>query len=231
VRGTPPAALSAGRDLLEAFGLSAEPLQDLERTIEYLPDFGAGVEHLQVDLGLSRGLQYYTGMVFEIHHGGLGGESQVCGGGRYDDLFRALGGRQSIPASGFAFGVERVGLALASEGRSCPPAPAADVFVVAGAPDLVGYALRVARRVRESGRSADLDVTGRPLRASLAYADREGYRRVAIVGETEAVQETVRLRDMVDGRERSVPLAELSGEWDPPPAVTRDAGRDPHPGI
>jgi histidyl-tRNA synthetase len=231
VRGTPPAALSAGRSLLEAFGLSAEPLQDLERTIGYLPDFGADLDHLQVDLGLSRGLQYYTGMVFEIHHGGLGGESQLCGGGRYDDLFRALGGRQSIPASGFAFGVERVRLALESEGRGCPPAASADVYVVAGAPALVGYALRVAQRVRETGRSADLDVTGRPLRASLAYAGREGYRRVAIVGETDALHEAVRLRDMVDGHERSVPLADLSREWDPPLAATRDAGRDPSSGA
>jgi histidyl-tRNA synthetase len=64
------------------------------------------------------------------------------------------------------------------------------------------------------------------LRASLAFADREGYRQVAIVGEPDVLHETVRLRDMVDGHERSVPLADLSREWDPPLAAARGAARD-----
>jgi histidyl-tRNA synthetase len=210
VRGAPQEALGAGRDLLAAYGLGAAPLLSLQETVALLGDGGADLRRVQLDLGMSRGLQYYTGMVFEIDHAGLGGESQLCGGGRYDDLCRALGFRHSLPALGFAFGVERVRLALAAEGQSLAPAPVADVFVVAAGPAQGGYAGRVARSLREAGRSVDLDLAGRSLRASMAYADREGYPQVAFVGPAEAQGESVRLHDMADGQERTVPLTDLA---------------------
>jgi histidyl-tRNA synthetase len=158
-------------------------------------------------------LQYYTGMVFEIDHGGLGAESQLCGGGRYDDLFRALGGRTPMPALGFAFGVERVRLALLAEGVKLDAAPVADVLVVPAAAAQAGYAGHVARAIRLAGKRADLDVTGRPLRAALAFADREGYPEVAVVGAAEAEAGTVRLRDMAAGAERTAPLSATGDLW------------------
>jgi histidyl-tRNA synthetase len=212
VRGAPQDALAAGRELLDAYGLSDDSLQSLEQTIELLLAFGADLGRVELDLGLSRGLQYYTGMVFEIDHAGLGSESQLCGGGRYDDLFRALGARQAVPALGFAFGVERIRLALEAEGHGEGAAAPADVFVIPGSPEHAAYAARVARSIRQSGRSADLDVTGRSLRTSLTYADRAGYAHVAVVGEDEARDETVRVRDMAGGQERTLGLAELTRE-------------------
>ncbi|MDQ3700495.1 MAG: ATP phosphoribosyltransferase regulatory subunit [Chloroflexota bacterium] len=210
IQGAPDEVLEAGRELLGAFGLDADPLHSLEQTVRLLAACGADFQRVRLDLGLSRGLQYYTGMVFEIDHAGLGAESQLCGGGRYDELFRALGSRQSVAALGFAFGVERVKLALEAERRLESPPAAADVFVIPDAPEHAGYAARVAAALRRAGRRADLDVTGRPLRASLTYADREGYAQVAVIGAAEASDERVRLRDMADGRERSVPLGELT---------------------
>lgn len=210
IQGAPGEVLAAGRELLAAFGLDTGPLHSLEQTVRLLAACGADFERVRLDLGLSRGLQYYTGMVFEIDHAGLGAESQLCGGGRYDELFRALGSRQPVAALGFAFGVERVKLALEAERRLAPPPAAADVFVIPDAPEQAGYAARVAAALRRAGRRADLDVTGRPLRASLTYADREGYAQVAVIGAAEASDQRVRLRDMADGRERSVPLGELT---------------------
>ncbi len=213
IRGEPREVLGAGRDLLQAFGLAAAPLESLDRTVHLLEAFGANFHRVQLDLGLSRGLQYYTGMVFEIDHAGLGAESQLCGGGRYDDLFRALGARAPIPALGFAFGVERVKLALEAEGRPSGEPRAADVFVIPGTPEYVPFAARVATTLRRAGKRVDLDVTGRPLKTSLNYADREGYSQVAVVGEAEARDELVRLRDMGDGREQALSLADLAREW------------------
>ena len=213
VRGAPDEALAAGRRLLREYGLEAAPLEGLEETVGLLDGFGVDLDHLQIDLGLSRGLQYYTGMVFEIDHGGLGTESQLCGGGRYDDLFRALGGRTPLAALGFAFGVERVRLALVAEGVKLDAAPVADVLVVPAGVAQAGYAGRVAKAIRLAGRRADLDVTGRSLRAALAYADREGYPAVAVVGAAEAEAGTVRLRDMVAGIERTAPLGAAGGLW------------------
>jgi histidyl-tRNA synthetase len=213
VRGAPDQALAAGRRLLQEYGLEAAPLEGLEETVGLLDGFGVDLDHLRIDLGLSRGLQYYTGMVFEIDHGGLGAESQLCGGGRYDDLFRALGGRTPIPALGFAFGVERVRLALVAEGVKLDAAPVADVLVVPASAPQAAYAGRVARAIRLAGRRADLDVTGRSLRAALAYADREGYPAVAVVGAAEAEAGTVRLRDMAAGAERTAALGAAGGLW------------------
>src|SRR5207247_499949 len=79
------------------------------------------VPELEVDLSLGRGLRYYTGLVFEVYYAGAAGPLQLCGGGRYDDLVRSLGGRAGVPACGFAFGLERLDMALA-EGQT-PPAP------------------------------------------------------------------------------------------------------------
>ena len=224
LHGAPREVLDAGRDLLAEFGLSDEPLRALDETVGRLDGYGAAVARIKLDLGLSRGLQYYTGLVFEIHHRGLGAESQVCGGGRYDDLIRALGGRQPVPALGFAFGVERVKLALEAEGRAVRAGAAEEVFVVAAAPEHEAYASRVARTLRRAGVAAHVDVAARPLRASLAYADREGFTRTAIVGAKEETAETVRVRDMASREERTVPLAAVSELARPAAARETPAG-------
>ena len=206
-RGAPSEALAAGRALLAEYELSDAPLRILEETVGLLQASGAPMDRLQLDLGLSRGLQYYTGTVFEIDHAGLGAESQLCGGGRYDDLVRALGGRQPVPALGFAFGVERVKLALESEGHAATTEAAGEVFVMAAARGHAGYTAQVAQTLRCAGVPAHVDVAARPLRAALAYADREGFAWAAIVGDEEARTRTVRLRDMRGGSEQVVPLA------------------------
>ena len=118
VRGDPDTALDAARALLLTHGLDPKPLDQLSETIALLDAFGVKRERVQIDLGLSRGLQYYTGMVFEVDHEALGAEKQLCGGGRYDDLYRVLGGRQSVTAIGFAFGLERPKQATAEATKS-----------------------------------------------------------------------------------------------------------------
>jgi histidyl-tRNA synthetase len=211
IAGAPADVFSAGRTLLAEFGLPDEPLRDLEETVRLLGEFGADLERVRLDLGLSRGLQYYTGMVFEIDHAGLGSESQLCGGGRYDDLIRALGGKQPVPALGFSFGVERVKLALENEaGPKAGSAGRSAVFVVAASPEFVGYAARTADAIRAAGGAAFLEITSRPLRTSLAYADREGFTHVAVAGAAEAREGVVRLRRMAGGEEETVSLQEAA---------------------
>jgi histidyl-tRNA synthetase len=207
IRGTPASVLHGGRELLGRHGLGDEPLRDLEAIVDLLAAFGADLDRVRLDLGLSRGLQYYTGMVFEIDHAGLGAESQLCGGGRYDELIRVLGGRQPVPALGFAFGLERVKLALEAEGQVLDTEPDAGAFVVAAAPAQAGYAARVAQALRAAGLSVHQEVAQRPLRASLEFAHREGFPHVVVVGEAEALTETFRLREMARGTERVVALA------------------------
>jgi histidyl-tRNA synthetase len=210
LRGQADEVLAGGRRLLTEFDLSDEPLRSLAATRDHLDQLGLPRTRLTLDLGLSRGLQYYTGMVFEIDHAGLGSESQLCGGGRYDDLVRALGGRQSTPALGFAFGAERVALALKSEGAELERDAAGEVFVLAAAPELAGAAGRAALALRASGVRARLDVSGRPLRTGMQFADREGFAYVAVVGREASGNGTIRLRQMRTGDERVVTLDEAA---------------------
>jgi len=159
---------------------------------------------MTVDFGLSRGLAYYPGMVFEVYYPTPSGQRQLCGGGRYDDLIAVLGGREA-PACGFSYGLERV-----TEALSHPPAgahaPPVRVLVVPVAPSNHSYAVRVAMAFRQAGIPCELDVRGRGVKGNLQYAQRSPIPLVAIVGEAEENDRTVVVRVMAEHREDRTPL-------------------------
>jgi histidyl-tRNA synthetase len=156
-----------------------------------------------LDFGLGRGLHYYTGAIFEIYdQDGL----QLCGGGRYDDLVTALGGRQPVPAVGFAYGLERVVLAskpTADDRRTT------DVLVVATEDDAYAYALDVAQALRERGYVATVDVRGRSVASNLRDGARRGFGALAVVGADERTRAEVLWRDLATREERRIALSEL----------------------
>lgn len=140
---------------------------------------------------LVRGLDYYTGNVFEWVTDALGAQNAVCSGGRYDGLVAALGGRP-VPAAGFGMGVDR--LALLHE-KLVPAAPGhADVYV-ATAGEHGGWASTVAERIRDATALRVLQNAGPGgLRSQLAEADRAGARWAVIVGDEEAAENCVSLK-------------------------------------
>lgn len=100
--GTPRVVLQSARDAAESSGVDAAPLDELASLAERLPDLGIAKSRITLDMGMARGISYYTGIVFEIAHDS---GAAVGGGGRYDDLVLALGGSASVPAMGFAYNV------------------------------------------------------------------------------------------------------------------------------
>ncbi len=105
LKGEPKETLEKGKELLKEYPLSLKAVENLE---EILADLDAyGVKKYKIALGMARGLAYYTGMIFEIRVGNLGAQNQIAGGGRYDKLVELFGGEQT-PATGFAFGFDRV---------------------------------------------------------------------------------------------------------------------------
>jgi histidyl-tRNA synthetase len=150
-------------------------------------------------------LRYYTGLVFEIYAETPDGPLQVCGGGRYDDLVRALGGREPVPACGFSYGLERVALASSS----VEPVPAGRVLVLGVTPADHPEALGLAAALRDAGFSVEQDVRLRGVKAALRYADRAAIDLVAIVGERERADNQVVLRNMHTRVERSIAQADL----------------------
>ena len=138
-----------------------------------------------VDTGIVRGLDYYTKTVFEITTDTENGTLTACGGGRYDELVKELGG-PSVPAVGFGMGMERVMMlldALDDENaklRVCSSAP--DVYVAPLDRALAPVAFQLLVGLRDAGLKADMNHTSRGLRAQFKYADKIGANYVAILG-------------------------------------------------
>ncbi len=165
-----------------------------------------GVAYI-LDPTLVRGLDYYNRTAWEVHHAGLGAQSALGGGGRYDGLIGELGGPPT-PAVGWAFGVERALLALQAEGVTVPEAAPPLLFVAALDEELVAEAAQLTLAARELGR-AEFAVRARKPAAALQDAARRGARFAALLGEREAASGTLSVRDLVSGRQDEVAQAEL----------------------
>jgi len=158
---------------------------------------------LIIDFSLVRGLDYYTGPIFEVKlpEGVIGGLS-IAAGGRYDNLIQ-LYGAPPTPATGISLGVERILEAIkkqeVEERRDL-------VFVATVKPDFLDYAIKVVQELRKAGIRAEMDLMGRNLRKQLDYANAIGARFVAVVGEKEAKEQTLTLRDFSSGKEETCSL-------------------------
>jgi histidyl-tRNA synthetase len=207
--GSPDRLESQLRPVLEQRGLSTGPVDEVSAALDLLQAYGplSNEAEIEVDLSLARGLRYYTGLVFEIYVDADDGPLQVCGGGRYDDLVRALGGREAVPACGFSYGLERVDLALGATDVVRPPR----VLVVGVDVSDHRAALEVARELRGTQLIVEQDVRLRGVKSALRYADRAGFDLVVIIGQRERDQENVVVRDMRSRQETTVRRVDLLG--------------------
>src|SRR5512137_321774 len=147
-----------------------------------------GIVECQVDLGIVRGLDYYTGMVFEIDAPRLGAEKQIMGGGSY--TLSELFGGEPVFSTGFAIGIDRVMLALEKE-TPMPEKPLLDAYVVPAKDDMRKYALGIVARLRSQGLRADVDLMRRNMSKNLKYASAVGARYAVIVGVEEMAKRSV----------------------------------------
>ena len=158
------------------------------------------------DMGVVRGLDYYTGMVFEIDSPNLGAEKQVGGGGAYS-LAEVFGGER-VPQTGFALGLDRLVMAAEAEGTLAPMG-ALDAYVIPIGDAMRARASEVVSRLRAAGLRADIDLVGRGPTKNLDYANAVGAKTAVLVGEKEAKAGSVALRDMKSGDQRTVLLDAL----------------------
>ena len=166
----------------------------------------AGVEY-QVNPRLVRGLDYYTRTAFEIMAEGLGAQSTIIAGGRYDGLVEAMGGA-AVPGIGFAIGLERVALAL--EAAELIDGTSIDAVIIALGDAAVRQAAKLAHDLRDAGLAVEMASALRKLRASLSRANKIGARYAIIIGEDEMARGVVQLRDLAQSTQRQVAVGELS---------------------
>lgn len=195
IRGSPAEALPRAEALLHEFDLPPDGLDELRAILALVADTGVAEGRLIVDLGLGRGLHYYTGAIFEIY----AGDVQLCGGGRYDGLVATLGGRQAVPAVGFAYGLERVVLAAAPDGESTR---LSEVVVAPTEDAAFAYAQRVALALRARGYVTTVDVRGRNVAANARDAVRRGAHALVIVGTEHIAGNQLIWRDIIRRDER-----------------------------
>jgi histidyl-tRNA synthetase len=196
--------------LRDRFGDRDEVMAELERLEAYvatLEAMGLG-EYVEIDLRIVRGLAYYTGIVFELFDRDRHLRA-ICGGGRYDRLLEMVGG-EALPAVGFGMGDVVLGELLAEKGMVPGYSRSLDYFIVSVSEEQKHEALRIAHVLRERGNRVAYALKDQGVTKQLKAAGREGAREVLIVGPDELARGCVVAREMGSGREREVPLAELT---------------------
>lgn len=200
ISGTPSVVFNEVHNLLDRYGLDFESVAALEQLVVTVEQCGVPSDKIAVNLSLGRGVNYYTGLVFEIHaQNEAGFDMQLCGGGRYDHLVRAIGGSRNVNACGFAFGIERL-LSLLPQ-STLPPMAITQALVIPISVQDVPYALQVARSTRASGLRTEVDVTGHGVGAGLKLALKKQIRLALIVGEDERRIGRVTVRDLLTREE------------------------------
>jgi histidyl-tRNA synthetase len=195
IQGSPAQVFAAAAELLQKHNCDSAALTSLQEISALLNCYPLNQAKIVIDLGLSRGLQYYTGMVFEVHHSALGDGRQLCGGGRYDELVANLGG-EPTPATGCSFGLERLRLALEQEGKLAVIAASVQVLVVPVSAAESGYAIAITAQCRQAGIIAELDIRHKRVPHNLQYANKQGIPFVIIVGSEEQKAQKIQLKNM-----------------------------------
>ena len=158
-----------------------------------------------------RGLDYYTGTAFEFVHKGLGAQASIGGGGRYDGLMKTLGG-QDLSGIGFGLGIDRIILALESEGLLDDTEIASgylDLFLIPIGESAKLRSVKLLEEVRKSGFVADMGYGDRSLKGAMKAADKLSAKYVLVLGDSELQSGQARLKNMTDGNEKSITLDSL----------------------
>ncbi len=187
--------------------MSDEFIKYYSELIDLLDMYGVR-NYMDLDMGIVRGLDYYTGIVFEMYVPDY--KLSVGGGGRYDNLIEIYSGKP-MPASGFAMGIERLLEVLEQRGALKRVTPQIDyyVYVLGNDRNYLSLGYKLAGNLRSRGNKVILDTGEKSLRSALEYASKINVKYFIIVGPKEVSQGFVKVRDMGSWSEREVPLSEF----------------------
>ena len=185
-------------------------VSELEAVIGYLRRFGIAEENFRIDLTIARGLDYYTGTVFETMLNDYPSMGSICSGGRYDNLADYYTD-QKLPGIGISIGLTRLFYQLKENGLVKSNAGSlARVIVIPMGEDDMNEAIAVAAKVRGGGIPADVYYQQKGMKQKMKYAARLGIQYAAIIGESERASASVMLKNMETGEQEAVPVAELA---------------------
>ncbi len=204
ISGEPDKVLSETKKLVKCIKEGEEGIEELRQLVDYLRKMKVEPK-FRIDLSLARGLDYYTGPVFEVFaEEGIG---SVAGGGRYDKMIGLFSGKD-VPATGISLGIERI-MEVVRERKMVTSENKVKVFVAGVNESVALSCLDVVQVLRRNGIPTDFDLKNRKLTRQLEYADAMKIPYVVIIGPKELEKNLVKLRNMKKKTEKEVKINEL----------------------
>ena len=197
--------LSEVEELIKPYDEPQEALNELKELIELLESFK--VDNYTLNLGVARGLDYYTGIVFEIYVPELGAQKQICGGGSYS-LIKVFGGEE-VESTGFALGFDRLMNAI-EELTDAEELPShLDVYVAPISAEVRPKAYEITQILRKEGIKTDVDLNGKKFKKLMNYADKIKVPKIIIIGANDLSENKVTVKDMNSGNQELVDIDNL----------------------
>ena len=197
--------ISDVEELIDPYDEPKEALNELKELISLLEAFG--VDNYTLNLGVARGLDYYTGIVFEIYVPELGAQKQICGGGSYS-LVKLFGG-QEVESTGFALGFDRLMNAI-EELTDAEELPShLDIYVAPISQSVRPKAYEITQTLRKNNIKVDVDLNGKKFKKLMNYADKIKVPKIAIIGEKDLEEGKITIKDMVSGEQELVDIENI----------------------
>ena len=209
IKGSGTEALGKFRNLLEGSEIGIEGVDELTLMAEIFEESGVS-EWIEFDMSLARGLDYYTGPVFEGRYLGKPAVGSIFGGGRYDHLIEKFGG-QSTPATGISLGIGRLIEVVLARGIGKELTKQLDVFIAPIKRPMLRYATSFQTMLIQAGVSCEVDLMDRPLKRLLQQADLKNAKFTVIVGERDLAKGEVSVRNMTSKETEQVKTKSLVG--------------------
>ena len=190
------------RDLVAPYEETQEALEEFEELVKTLESFQ--VFNYKLNLGVARGLDYYTGIVFEVYVEGLGAQKQVCGGGTYN-LVKLFGG-EDVVSTGFALGFDRLMNAIEELNGKPELEPIVSTYVAAISDSTRHDAFNIAQTLRKADIPTEVDLSRKKFKKILAYANKIDVKYTVLVGERDLEEGKVTVKDMLSGEQELVDI-------------------------
>lgn len=196
-------ATFSGNDLFK------EGLDELSKVYKYMKEFGVGDSNIKIDLAITRGLDYYTGTVYETFINGHESIGSVCSGGRYDNLAQNFT-KQNLPGVGMSIGLTRLFYKLQELGLIKEISKGlTDYLIIPMDEKINSYAIEVLGILRDAKKEADIYFEAGKFKKKMTYADKIGAKKVIILGEDELNSRQVSIKDMESGEQITRPLDKI----------------------
>ncbi|MFQ6096046.1 MAG: histidine--tRNA ligase, partial [Candidatus Bathyarchaeia archaeon] len=208
--GEPEGVIQEIREVVKGYGMALTAAENLRDILNLMRSREVKFE-MSVEAGFARGLEYYTGMIFEAFIPEI--SVALGGGGRYDRLIELFGG-ESTPAVGVALGMDRFILGMEKQGVTLPKDAKKRVLVVPVVDEVRGEAFEVSLRLRRAGIHTEVEVMGRSVSKALSDASRRDLTHVIIVGPKELEEGKIVLRDMEKQKQKTLSIQEALEEID-----------------